>query len=85
MTKAAAGLIQKMIEDEGWVGQAMIVNLVHDEIVAEVHESIAEAFAPKMQALMVRAGRFYCPDVPIAAEYPEGSNGVVPYWAKEID
>jgi hypothetical protein len=38
-----------------------------------------------MQALMVRAGRFYCPDVPIAAEYPEGSNGVVPYWAKEID
>lgn len=85
MTKAAACLIQKMIEDEGWLGKATIVNLVHDEIVAEVHESIAEAFAPKMQALMVQAGRFYCPDVPIAAEYPEGSNGVVPYWAKEID
>lgn len=84
MIKAASGLIQRMIEDEGWVGKAVIINLVHDEIVAEVDDDIAQAFAPKMQALMVQAGRFYCPDVAIAAEFPEGSNGVVPYWAKEI-
>lgn len=84
MTKAAACLIQQMIEQEGWEDKATIVNLVHDEIVAEVDDDIAEEFAPKMQALMVQAGRFFCPDIPIAAEFPEGSNGVVPYWAKEI-
>lgn len=84
MTKAAACLIQRMIDAEGWQDKAFVVNLVHDEIVCEVHETIAEAFAPKMQALMVEAGRFYCPDVAIAAEFPEGSQGVVDYWCKEV-
>lgn len=84
MTKAAACLIQRMIEEEGWEEKAFIVNLVHDEIVVEVHEMIAADFAPKMKQLMEDAGRFYCPDVPIAAEYPEGSSGVVDWWAKEL-
>lgn len=84
MTKAAAGLIQQMIDDRGWQDLAFVVNLVHDEIVCEVHNSIAEEFAPLMKELMERAGGFYCPDVKIVAEYPEGSNGVVPFWAKEL-
>lgn len=85
MTKAAAVLIQRYIDEQGWGDHAFIVNLVHDEIVCEVHESIAEAFAPKMQELMEEAGRFYCPDVPIVAEFPKGSNGVVPFWTKELE
>ena len=85
MTKAAAVLIQRMIDEHGWGDKAYLVNLVHDEAVAEVHESIAEEFAPKMKALMEQAGAFYCPDVPITAEYPEGSEtGVVDWWAKEV-
>jgi len=84
MTKAAACLIQRLIDDRGWQDLAFIINLVHDEIVAEVHESIAEQFAPLMQQCMVDAGRFYCPDVPIVAEFPEGSNGIVPFWTKEL-
>jgi DNA polymerase-1 len=85
MTKAAAALIQQMIDERGWQDQAFVVNLVHDEIVCEVHDSIAEEFAPLMKELMERAGSFYCPDVKIVAEYPEGSNGVVPFWAKEVE
>lgn len=85
MTKAAAVLIQRYIDQQGWADQAFIVNLVHDEIVCEVHESIAEEFAPKMQELMEEAGRFYCPDVPIVAEFPKGSNGIVPFWTKEME
>lgn len=85
MTKAAAVMIQRLIDHKGWGDQAFIVNLVHDEIVCEVHESIAEEFAPQMQELMEQAGQFYCPDVPIVAEFPKGSNGIVPYWTKELE
>jgi len=84
MTKAAACLIQRLIDDRGWQDKAFVVNLVHDEIVCEVHDSIAQEFAPLMRELMEQAGRFYCPDVPVAAEFPEGSEGVVPYWTKEM-
>jgi DNA polymerase I-like protein with 3'-5' exonuclease and polymerase domains len=74
-----------MIDEKGWNDLAFIVNLVHDEIVAEVHGSIAAEFAPEMKRLMEDAGKFYCPDVKIVAEYPEGSgDGIVDWWAKEI-
>jgi DNA polymerase I-like protein with 3'-5' exonuclease and polymerase domains len=84
MTKAAACLIQRAIDERGWQDLAFVVNLVHDEIVSEAHESIAEEFALIQQQCMEEAGRFYCPDVPVVAEFPEGSNGVVPYWTKEV-
>lgn len=83
MTKAAACLIQRLIDREGWQDLAFVVNMVHDEIVCEVHESIAEAFAPLMKDLMEDAGKAYCPDVPIVAEFPKGTNGVVHCWMKE--
>lgn len=82
MTKAAAWLIQQEIDRGGW--DAHLVNLVHDEIVVMVRLDQAQAFAPIMKALMERAGQHYCPDIPIKAEFPEGSNGVVSYWAKEV-
>jgi DNA polymerase I-like protein with 3'-5' exonuclease and polymerase domains len=84
MTKAAACLIQRLIDERGWRDLACVVNIVHDEIVCEVHDSIAAEFAPLMRELMETAGRFYCPDVPVVADFPEGSDGVVPYWAKEM-
>lgn len=82
ITKAAAWLLQQEIDANGW--DAHLVNLVHDEIVVMVRMEQALAFAPVMKAIMERAGQHYCPDIPIKAEYPEGSNGVVAYWAKEV-
>lgn len=82
ITKAAAWLIQEEIDEKGW--DAHIVNLVHDEIVCMVRLEQAQAFAPIMKALMEKAGQHYCPDIPIKVEYPEGSNGVVAFWAKEV-
>lgn len=84
MTKAAACLIQRLIDERGWQHKAFLVNLVHDEIVAEVDSDIAAEFAPAMKELMEEAGRFYCPDVAIVAEFPEGSDGTVPFWTKEL-
>jgi DNA polymerase I-like protein with 3'-5' exonuclease and polymerase domains len=84
MTKAAACLVQREVEDRGWQDKVWIVNLVHDEIVCEAHDSVAKEFAGVLQAAMGRAGGFYCPDVPVVADFPEGSDGVVPHWAKEF-
>lgn len=83
MTKLASCYIQRLIDDRGWNDLAYLVNMVHDEIVCEVHESIVEEFAPLMQALMVKAGDHYCQEVPIVAEFPKGTNGIVDAWIKE--
>lgn len=82
ITKAASWMLQQVIDENAW--DAHIVNLVHDEIVCEVRKDIAADFALLMKELMEKAGQHYCPDIPIKAEYPEGSTGVVSYWAKEV-
>lgn len=84
MTKAAACLLQREIDKRGWQDLAYIVNIVHDEIVTEAHNSIADEVAKLQQDAMLAAGKIYCPDVPIVAEFPKKSNGVVPYWTKEL-
>jgi DNA polymerase I-like protein with 3'-5' exonuclease and polymerase domains len=82
ITKAAMWLLQQEIDANGW--DAHVILSVHDEIVVEVLLEQAAAFAPVMKAIMEKAGQHYCPDIPIKAEFPEGSNGVVMYWAKEV-
>jgi DNA polymerase-1 len=82
MLKAAMGLIQVEIDQRGWWQRAGLVNSVHDELVYEVDDEIADEFALILKACMERAGNHYNGDIPIIAEFPEGSNGVVPYWTK---
>jgi len=84
MIKAAACLFQREMDKLGWQNRAWIGNIIHDEIVCEAEESIANEVAVVLKECMERAGRAYCPDVPIVAEFPEGSNGVVPYWTKAL-
>lgn len=55
-----------------------IVNLIHDEILAEVREDQAEEYAKKMEELMVKVGAEFCPTVPIKAEAY-----VSDYWEKK--
>jgi DNA polymerase I-like protein with 3'-5' exonuclease and polymerase domains len=83
MLKAAMGLIQKEIDQRGWLKKAGLVNMVHDELVYEVDEDIAHDFAVVQKECMERAGNFYSPGIPIIAEWPEGSRGVVSYWSKK--
>lgn len=61
---------------------ATIVNAVHDEIVVETAEEGAEQVALLLQDCMVRAGKFWLKDVPVKAEFPKNTNGVVDYWRK---
>lgn len=54
-----------------------IVNLIHDELLAEVREDQAEEYAAQMQIAMEKAGQDMCPSVPITAPaYVED------YWRK---
>jgi len=83
MTKAAVGKVQRLIDERGWQSLAFILLVVHDEILCEVDNTIAHEFAPLLKEIMEETGRFYCPDVPMVADFPEGSEGVVPFWTKE--
>jgi DNA polymerase I-like protein with 3'-5' exonuclease and polymerase domains len=82
ITKAAAVLVQRWIDDKGV--DAHVVNLVHDEIVWEVDETRAEEFKHVAKKLMEQAAQFYIPDIPVKAEFPENSTGVLDVWAKKL-
>jgi DNA polymerase I-like protein with 3'-5' exonuclease and polymerase domains len=83
MLKAALGLIQQEIDKRGWWGKVYMVNCIHDELVYEADDDIAQEFAYIMKEQMERAGNYYNGHVPIVAEFPKGTNGVVDYWMKE--
>jgi DNA polymerase I-like protein with 3'-5' exonuclease and polymerase domains len=85
MLKAAMGLIQSEIDKRGWWGKVVMVNCIHDELVYEADEDIAQEFAYVMKEQMERAGNHYNGNVPIVAEFPKGTTGVLDYWAKEVE
>lgn len=82
ITKAAAVLVQRWIDEHGV--DAHVVNLVHDEIVWEVEAARAEEFRDIAKSCMEQAARFYVPDIPVFAEYPENSTGVLDFWCKKL-
>lgn len=81
ITKHAAGLVQRVIDAQEF--DAHIIDMVHDEIVWEVREDQALEFAPIAKRLMEEAGRKWLTVVPVKAEFPKGTNGVVDWWLKE--
>lgn len=82
ITKYAIALIQDEIDEHGW--DACLINAIHDELVYQVRDDQAAGFAKVQKRLMEAAGQKYCPDIPIKAEFPDGSEGVVPYWTKSL-
>lgn len=80
LVKLAAVMMQEYI-DETKV-DAYIANMIHDEIVWVVEESKAEAFAVEAKIRMEAAGNSIITSVPILAEFPKNTNGVVDYWCK---
>lgn len=85
MLKAAIYFIQEEIDRRGWQERAYLINMIHDELVYEVDEEIAEEFALLQKHWMEHAGNLYNGDIPIIAEWPKHTNGVVDYWMKEAE
>lgn len=81
MTKVTMVTLQEVIDQDGW--DAHMVNNIHDELVYEVREDQAVAFAELLRQHMVAAGQRYVRSVPITAEFPKGTNGVCDAWIKE--
>lgn len=84
MTKLAAVFFTKALYDRGWQERAFIVNIIHDEILAEAEDEIAQEVAYLLQQAMLRAAEQYCPGLPFEAEFPENSTGVIPFWTKKL-
>jgi DNA polymerase-1 len=83
MVKYAAVLIQAALDADPRHIDMHGVNYVHDEIVYECPEAYAEEMALLVKAKMEEAGRRWVTLVPIVADFPSGTNGVLDRWLKE--
>jgi DNA polymerase I len=68
MTKIAAVLFFNWIEREQLRNIVKIVNMIHDEIVIECPENLAQTVAHELKEAMVTASLKFCPIVPMKAE-----------------
>lgn len=68
MTKLASILFYKWIQKNSMWDKVHITNLVHDEIVVECIEKLADKVAEKLTECMVFAGSVFCKKVPMKAE-----------------
>jgi len=75
MTKLAAINIRKELKTRKL--DAAIVCLVHDEILVECKEDIAEECREIVSSKMKEAMNFFCPNVPAAVD-----GKISPYWKK---
>lgn len=68
MTKEASYLFFKWIRDNKLIGKVFIVNIIHDEIIAECSLSRKDEVANALQACMETAGNLYLSTLHIKAE-----------------
>jgi len=72
-TKLALCRIKKRIEDSNY--DAKLVNVIHDEVLVEVHKTEAEEVAKMVELEMVKAFNYFAPSVPMEVEAAIGD-----YW-----
>lgn len=65
-TKLAMARLRKRIKRENW--DARLVNVVHDELIFEVHKDQANDFSKVVAEEMSKAFNVYAPDVPMTAK-----------------
>lgn len=56
-------IFENNLQDRVW-----IVNQIHDELITECEESIAEEVAEKKKEIMIQAGKIFCKDIPMKVE-----------------
>lgn len=68
ITKLAGIYFFQYIIDNNYFGKIYISDMVHDELVIECKEEIAEEIANKLQECMEKAGDKFCKTVPLKAD-----------------
>lgn len=76
MTKLAAIMLKKELQEKNLYKKVWIVNLVHDEIVIETSEKYIEVASKLLTKCMEDAGKVFCKTIPMVAEAV-----VSDYWA----
>jgi len=71
IAKIAIAMVWKDIK-EATKGEAVLIAMVHDEIVLEVEEAAVDKWKTKLAAAMEAAGAVVCSQVPIVAEASSG-------------
>jgi DNA polymerase-1 len=67
VTKISCIYIWDWIRQNGYMGQVLFVNTIHDENVLECKKEMGEEVAAALQDCMERAGAIYCKDVTLKA------------------
>lgn len=67
-TKYAAYLFFKWLQEQDLVFKVKFVNIVHDEILIECPDDIANKCSDKLKECMEKAGSYFCKRVPLKAE-----------------
>jgi DNA polymerase-1 len=57
----------KMVDDKLQGHDAQVVHCIHDEIVVECNEAIADKIAQLVSITMIKAGKEFLPRVPVEA------------------
>lgn len=68
ISKYALILVFNEILKKGLLDTILIVNFVHDEIVLETPNELAEEWAIILQNCMEKAGKPFCPIIPLRAD-----------------
>jgi DNA polymerase-1 len=68
MTKLAHIYFNNELDVRGYRGIVYVVNLIHDEIIAECPVELAEEIKILLQESMEKAGRVFCKTIPIKAD-----------------
>lgn len=74
IAKLAVYLLQKYIDKNQLSDRAMIISIVHDEIILEMHESVADLMLAKLSEAMIIAAKVWIKSIPVEAEAAKGLN-----------
>jgi DNA polymerase I-like protein with 3'-5' exonuclease and polymerase domains len=75
MTKMSMIMLYDWIKSKEWFDKVKIVLSLHDEIVIEAKDEVAEEVESKLVEFMLKSGTYFCSKVPMKVE-----GGIAKVW-----
>jgi DNA polymerase I-like protein with 3'-5' exonuclease and polymerase domains len=68
ITKKALALVKWEINKKGWADDCKIISTIHDEILLEAKEAIANDAKDMLSTIMIDAAKLWIKDTPVKAD-----------------
>lgn len=68
ITKKALALVKWEINKKGWAKDCKIISTIHDEILLETKEAIANDAKDMLSTIMIDAAKLWIKDTPVKAD-----------------